>query len=211
MKNKAIIEMGTKQLFLAFSIISMDGMPFLFAARDKTQSWYLCLCNEMRYGIHWIVTPSDLHIISQLIGKRITINQAIEQGAAEKFKVSFTAAHGYTHQQCEFSDIDPLDLAEEGLFVEYPDDDTVTNLEKHIKDAVLSSLQLNNGYRVNTEGKDLSFAISKDRARANFSVHRRIEVLGQASEPKSTVLDSKRSTGKVSVADAPLTKISFAA
>lgn len=123
MNMKPIIEIENRKLFYRFSIISYDYMPIVFVASDEKRKNYLCHCSEFRNGIDWVVTATDLQIIDDMIHDRITIKKALERGSALKYIVRFKLPDGFTSRSCLFDEIDPLDLPDDDLFVDGPDDE----------------------------------------------------------------------------------------
>lgn len=125
MKRNALIQLKDRGLFMSFSLVTFDFIPYLFVAQDETQMYHLCHCSETRDGFRWVVTQTNLKIVSELLKKKISMRDALSRGATEKYIVEYTSTSGFESVQLQFDQIDEFDLPEENLYLEYPDEDAM--------------------------------------------------------------------------------------
>lgn len=115
---KPLIEFGDKKLYLTLTIVEYDFMPVVNCCNDENNQQYLCLLAEVRYGIIWVVGKTYDPTLQHLLRCDITLNEAITK-YEPLFVVHFTSKDGYFYEEFTKDTIDPLLLAEDGLYMKY--------------------------------------------------------------------------------------------
>jgi len=87
MKNRdlyfrEINEIG--DLYLDFVFVEYEE-PILFTCIDNKSNLYLCLCSEIRGEGRWIITPTEVCVIKDMIQNNITIYDALKATTSYKY------------------------------------------------------------------------------------------------------------------------------
>lgn len=127
--EKPVIEIGDIKLYEVLTIVKYDYIPLLSCCEDKNGQQYLCLLAEMRHGLIWVVGKTDDLILKQLLQLDITLNEAITK-YEPLFVVYFTSKDKYSYEEFTKDTIDPLLLAEDGVYMEYIEEEAEAWLKR---------------------------------------------------------------------------------
>lgn len=127
----SVFDIACKEKYLQhlFTIIEYDYEPILMVLRDRYQNLYLGLCSELRGMRRWIVAPTNTQELHRLLNYKYTINEALKALSNTAYVIE---RHGseYLYERMPFNQVNPLYLAEEGVYAEFIDEDCEENLAK---------------------------------------------------------------------------------
>lgn len=129
MNNAFDIACKEKYLHYLFSIVEYDYEPILMVLRDDSQKLFLGLCSELRGMRRWIVALTNVQVLRGLLDFKYTINEALKAVSNTAYVIE---RHGneYSFERIPFNQVNPLYLAEEGVYAEFTDEDCEENLAK---------------------------------------------------------------------------------
>lgn len=118
---------GIGDLYLEHVFEEYELLPIVFLCSDISGKLYLCLCCDMRHGLHWIVSKCDAEVLKSLFENNIDIATALKAGkevfVLHKDKKSELAVCRKSAEQ-----VDPLDYPEDGVYLDLEEDE-ISELE----------------------------------------------------------------------------------
>lgn len=129
MNNAFDIACKEKYLHFLFTIIEYDYEPILMVLRDDYQNLFLGLCSELRGMRRWIVALTNGQVLRGLLDFKYAINEALKALSNTAYVIERRGSE-YRFERVPFSQVNPLYLAEEGVYAEFTDEDCEENLAR---------------------------------------------------------------------------------
>lgn len=124
-------------LYLSHVFLSFENEPIIFICTDNYRNLYLCLCSEIRNEQRWIISKCSLECIKSLIYKKIEI-ASVFLNSDLLLQVILDITGAESNEIISVSDLDRLDLPEDGVYLKCDIDAADDFLKKVVETLILT-------------------------------------------------------------------------
>lgn len=141
-------------LYYVCVLNEFEDIPILFVCCDENNNFYLCLCSEIRYILHWSIVQCDLNTLSDLINQKIPIYDVFKQ-KNKLYSVEYDKNDNISYKLQDFCDMNNFNLPKPNVYLQYTPDDAIQCMldiiEKNRKSELCSNFKdnLNSYYTSN--------------------------------------------------------------
>ena len=152
---KNVVNIG--DLFLEYIFFDFEREPIVFTCVDNFNNLYLCTCADIRYGQKWIISKCSITTLKNLILGGIDIATAMR--VPNKLTIIYANVQGVEQSWIiNTSDIDELDLPEEGVFFEEADGDFRSYLQIKDPNFTKPNFDVMRGYQCSSNRNSLNYS-----------------------------------------------------
>ena len=112
MEYKAFVELSNENILYQKHIFFEAHIPILFLCESSERQLYICDMFDDRDGLNWIVSPTNLSYVDDMIFNKITLSKLFELSlniSVYSWLIS-NSNKCFKTEQVKFNDINSLDL-----------------------------------------------------------------------------------------------------
>ena len=119
---------GIGSLYLESIFYEFESEPIIFLCKDDKDILYFCLCTEIRYEQKWVLRKADLADLELLAKRKLDIKSFFAKEGAI-IVITLDCDNIEKNDLVKTSEIDELDLPEEGVYILCNSEDIIEYIE----------------------------------------------------------------------------------
>lgn len=119
---------GVGSLYLESVFYEFEYEPVIFLCKDDNNILYFCLCTEIRYEQKWLLRKIELSELELLAKKKLDIKSFFEKEGTI-IVITLDCDNIEKNDLVKTSEIDELDLPEEGVYIQCNSEDIIEYIE----------------------------------------------------------------------------------